>query len=293
MSITTRVIHRLSGRDAAVTDSLPVTILRPSGKRVVFSLIDLWRCRTLLYFLAWRDIKVRYKQTILGAAWAIAQPLLSMLIFSFVFGRLAHVPSNGVPYPLFAYAGLLPWTFFSTAISNSGNSIVGNSNLITKVYFPRMTIPVAAVGAALVDFGIGLIMLFILRSYYGIANTRSILAFPAILTILIVFAIGVGLCVSALNVRYRDVRYALPFAIQLWMFVSPVIYPLSFLPGRFRWIFILNPLTGILEGFRAALLGLSGFDWEAGGLAVVLSFLVFLGGVYVFRRAEKTFADVI
>jgi len=293
VSITTRVIHRLSGRDAAVTDSLPVTILRPSGKRVVFSLIDLWRCRTLLYFLAWRDIKVRYKQTILGAAWAIAQPLLSMLIFSFVFGRLAHVPSNGVPYPLFAYAGLLPWTFFSTAISNSGNSIVGNSNLITKVYFPRMTIPVAAVGAALVDFGIGLIMLFILRSYYGIANTRSILAFPAILTILIVFAIGVGLCVSALNVRYRDVRYALPFAIQLWMFVSPVIYPLSFLPGRFRWIFILNPLTGILEGFRAALLGLSGFDWEAGGLAVVLSFLVFLGGVYVFRRAEKTFADVI
>ena len=254
---------------------------------------DLWRYRELFYFLAWRDIKVRYKQTILGAAWAIAQPLLSMLIFSFVFGRLAHVPSNGVPYPLFAYAGLLPWTFFSTAISNSGNSIVGNSNLITKVYFPRMTIPVAAVGAALVDFGIGLIMLFILRSYYGIANTRSILAFPAILTILIVFAIGVGLCVSALNVRYRDVRYALPFAIQLWMFVSPVIYPLSFLPGRFRWIFILNPLTGILEGFRAALLGLSGFDWEAGGLAVVLSFLVFLGGVYVFRRAEKTFADLI
>src|SRR5882762_2489331 len=205
----------------------PLLKIRPKKGWVALNLKDLWVYRELLYFLTWRDIKVRYKQTILGASWAIIQPLFTMLLFTLFFGKLAHVPSDGVPYPIFAYAGLLPWTFFSNAVTNSGNSLVGSSNLITKVYFPRMIIPGAAVGAGLVDFAIAFIILVVLMIYYGVALTWSIVMLPVLIILLTLLAIGVGMWTSALNVKYRDIRYALPFLIQLWLFASPVIYPAS------------------------------------------------------------------
>src|SRR2546421_6385579 len=208
----------------------PPLKIRPSKGWVALNLKDLWVYRELLYFLTWRDIKVRYKQTLLGASWAIIQPLFTMLLFTLFFGKLAHVPSDGVPYPIFAYAGLLPWTFFSNAVTNSGNSLVGSSNLITKVYFPRMIIPGAAVGAGLVDFAIAFIILIVLMIYYGVAFTWSIVMLPVLIILLTLLAIGVGMWTSALNVKYRDIRYALPFVIQLWLFASTVIYPASLMP---------------------------------------------------------------
>src|SRR2546421_6217875 len=229
--------------------------IRPSRGWVALNLKDLWVYRELLYFLTWRDIKVRYKQTLLGASWAIIQPLFTMLLFTLFFGKLAHVPSDGVPYPIFAYAGLLPWTFFSNAVTNSGNSLVGSSNLITKVYFPRMIIPGAAVGAGLVDFAIAFIILVVLMIYYGVALTWSIVMLPVLIILLTLLAIGVGMWTSALNVKYRDIRYALPFVIQLWLFASPIIYPATMVPERWRWALALNPLTGIIQGFRASLFG--------------------------------------
>src|SRR6266550_3693189 len=231
---------------------------------------EIWAYRELLYFLMWRDITVRYKQTVLGVAWAIIQPLFTMLVFTLLLGRLAGVNSDNTPYPVFAYAGLLPWTFFSNAISNSGNSLVGSVNLITKVYFPRMIIPAAAVGAGLVDLAISFIVLVPLMIYYGIHITWNVLMFPVVILMTALLALGVGMWLSALNVKYRDVRFALPFIVQLWMFVSPVIYPVSFLPPRFRWLLSLNPLTGIIEGFRASLLGRS-FNWSALAISAVIT----------------------
>src|ERR1700686_5124718 len=218
-----------------VGDAIPLIRIRPSKGWVALRLRDLWSYRELLYFLTWRDIKVRYKQTVLGASWAIIQPLFTMLLFTLFFGRLAGLPSDGIPYPIFAYAGLLPWTFFSNAVTNSGNSLVGSSNLITKVYFPRMIIPGAAVGAGLVDFAIAFVVLAALMIYYGIALTPSLLALPLLLALTALLALGVGMWTSALNVKYRDVRYALPFVIQLWMFASPIIYPASLMPQKWRW----------------------------------------------------------
>jgi lipopolysaccharide transport system permease protein len=247
----------------------------------------------LLYFLTWRDIKVRYKQTLLGASWAIIQPFFTMLLFTLFFGKLAHIPSDGVPYPIFAYAGLLPWTFFSNAVTNSGNSLVGSSNLITKVYFPRMIIPGAAVGAGLVDFAIAFIILIVLMIYYGVALTWSILMLPVLVILLTLLAIGVGMWTSALNVKYRDIRYALPFVIQLWLFASPVIYPASLMPLKWRWVLWLNPLSGIIEGFRSSLLGTNRFDWTALGLSTALTLAVLVYSAYTFRRMEKVFADIV
>src|SRR6266446_4013090 len=237
---------RLEELPADVTPEPQRVRIRPSRGWVALNLKDLWVYRELLYFLTWRDIKVRYKQTLLGASWAIIQPFFTMLLFTLFFGKLAHVPSDGIPYPIFAYAGLLPWTFFSNAISNSGNSLIGSANLITKVYFPRIIIPGAAVAAGLVDFGIALIILIVLMIYYGVMVTWSILMFPVLVGLTTLLALGMGMWLSALNVRYRDVRFALPFLIQLWMFVSPVIYPSSFLPVKLRWVLSLNPLTGII-----------------------------------------------
>jgi len=267
--------------------------IRPSRGWVALDLKDLWVYRELLYFLTWRDIKVRYKQTILGASWAIIQPLFTMLLFTLFFGKLAHIPSDGVPYPIFAYAGLLPWTFFSNAVTNSGNSLVGSSNLITKVYFPRMIIPGAAVGAGLVDFAIAFIILIVLMIYYGVALTSNILMLPVLVLLLTLLAIGVGMWTSALNVKYRDIRYALPFVIQLWLFASPVIYPASLMPRKWRWVLWLNPLTGIIEGFRSALLGTNPFDWTALGLSAALTLGVLVYAAYTFRRMEKVFADIV
>ena len=253
---------------------------------------DLWAFRELLYFLTWRDVKVRYKQTELGIAWAIIQPLFTMLIFTLFFGRLAGVPSDNVPYPVFAYAGLLAWTFFSNAITNSGNSLVGSANLITKVYFPRMIIPGAAVAAGLVDFAIAFAILVLLMFYYGIMVTWNVLMFPVMVLLTTLLALGTGMWLSALNVKYRDVRFALPFLVQLWMFLSPVIYPASFLPEKYRWLLWFNPMTGIIEGYRSALFGRR-FDWIALGCSAVITLILLIYSSYYFRRMEKNFADVV
>jgi lipopolysaccharide transport system permease protein len=267
--------------------------IRPSKGWVALNLKDLWVYRELLYFLTWRDIKVRYKQTLLGASWAIIQPFFTMLLFTLFFGKLAHMPSDGIPYPIFAYAGLLPWTFFSNAVTNSGNSLVGSSNLITKVYFPRMIIPGAAVGAGLVDFAIAFIILIVLMIYYGVALTWGIVMLPVLIVLLTLLAIGVGMWTSALNVKYRDIRYALPFVIQLWLFASPVIYPASLMPLKWRWVLALNPLTGIIEGFRSSLLGTNRFDWTALGVSTAFTLGMLVYSAYTFRRMEKVFADVV
>ena len=250
---------------------------------------DLWVHRELLYFLTWRDVKVRYKQTLLGATWALLQPLLLMLIFTFVFGRLVGVRSEGVPYPLFAYAGLLPWTFFTNAVTNSGNSLIGNTNLIKKVYFPRIIIPTAAVAAGLVDLGIGFLLLIALMFYYGVGLHLSLLLVPLLIVLLTLLALGVGMWMSALNVKYRDVRYALPFLMQVWLFASPVIYPV---PERWRWLLALNPMTGIVQGFRAAFFG-QPVDWGTLALSAVITLLILVYSTFTFSRMERSFADVI
>ncbi len=270
----------------------PLVIIEPNKAWGALDLRDLWAYRELLYFLTWRDVKVRYKQTELGIAWAIIQPVFTMLVFTLFFGRLAGVPSDSVPYPIFAYAGLLAWTFFANSITNSGNSLVGSANLITKVYFPRMIIPGAAVAAGLVDFAIAFVILIVLMIYYGVMVTWSILVFPAVVLLTTLLAIGVGMWLSALNVKYRDVRFALPFLVQLWMFVSPVIYPTSFLPARFRWLLWLNPMTGIIEGYRSALFGRA-FNWTALAVSTAITLILLVYSSYSFRRMEKSFADIV
>jgi lipopolysaccharide transport system permease protein len=252
----------------------------------------LWTYRELLYFLTWRDVKVRYKQTALGVAWVIIQPLLTMLIFTLFFGKLAGIPSDNIPYPIFAYAGLLPWTFFSNAITHSGNSLVANANLLTKVYFPRMIIPGAAAASGLIDFGIAFVLLVGLMFYYKVAITWHLLFFPVLLLLTTVLAVGVGMWFSAINVKYRDVRFALPFLVQLWMFVSPVIYPSSFLPPKLRLLLLLNPLTGIIEGYRSSLLGRA-FNWTALLISAAITLVVLIYSSYTFRRMEKGFADIV
>lgn len=270
----------------------PLVIIKPSASWAALRLGDLWLYRELLYFLTWRDVKVRYKQTVLGASWAILQPLMTMLIFTFLFGGLAGITSNGIPYPIFAYAGLLIWTFFANAVTNSANSIVGSATLITKIYFPRMIIPGASVSAGLVDMAVAFLLLIALMVYYRVPPSLTSLMILPLVALSSLLALGVGMWLSALNVKYRDVRYAVPFLIQLWMFASPVIYPASWLPAKWRWILVLNPLTGILENFRVAVFGGS-FSWRALAVSTAITFLVLVGSAYSFRRMEKTFADIV
>ena len=270
----------------------PIVVIEPSRGWVPVNLRDLWQYRDLLYILTMRDIKVRYKQTILGAAWAIIQPLFTMLIFTLFFGRLAGVPSDGIPYPIFAYAGLLPWTFFSSAVTNSGNSLVGNSNLITKVYFPRMIIPMASVGSGLVDFAIAFGLLLILMIYYGVGFHLSMIMLPVLVLLTSVLAMGVGMIFSALNVKFRDIRHALPFFIQLGLFISPIIYPPTIVPEQYRWVLAFNPLTGIIEGFRSAIFGRE-FDWFSLGISAIITFAILFYAAFMFKRMEKSFADII
>ena len=253
---------------------------------------ELWNYRELLYFLTWRDIKLRYKQTALGAAWVIIQPLFTMLLFTLFFGKLARMPSDNVPYPLFAYAGLVPWTFFSNAITNSGQSLVGNSTLISKVYFPRIYIPAGAVGAGLLDFAIASALLLPMLVYYDITITWRILLLPAFALLATILALGVGMWLAALNVRYRDVRYAIPFLVQLWLFASPVIYPASIVPLKWRWLLAANPVTGVIEGFRASILGKE-FDVSTILSSVIVSSLILTFSFFAFRRVEDSFADVV
>ncbi|HLL72101.1 MAG TPA: ABC transporter permease [Pyrinomonadaceae bacterium] len=270
----------------------PVILIESEETGVQFAFSDLWAYRELLYFLTWRDIKVRYKQTALGAAWAIIQPLATMFIFTLVFNRLAGLDTGSTPYPLFAYTGLLLWTFFANAVTNSTNSLINNTNLITKVYFPRAFIPAAAVGAGLVDFFIGAVILGGLIAYYGLTPDWSVALLPLFLLLAILLALAFGMLISALTVKYRDLRHALPFLIQFWMFASPVIYPSSQVPGRWRQLLMLNPLTGIIEGFRAALVG-GTIDRTATLISVVMTLTLLAVSFYLFRRIEETFADLI
>lgn len=270
----------------------PIVSIRAGRRWAPLDFKSLWAYRELLYFLTWRDVKVRYKQTLIGAAWAIIQPLFTMIIFTLFFGKLAGVPSDGIPYPIFAYAGLLPWTFFSNAVNSSSNSLVGSANLITKVYFPRVIIPGAAVTAGLVDFAVAFIILIALMIWYKVQLTTGMLLLPLLILLITLLALGVGMFMSALNVKYRDIRYALPFAIQMLMFASPIIYPSSMVPQPWRRLLVINPLAGIIEGFRSALFGLpikwSSLAWSA---AFTLGLLIF--SAFYFRNTERTFADVV
>jgi lipopolysaccharide transport system permease protein len=288
----------LPAREAAVTpDSSPLTVIKPDVGWQAIEWGELWRYRELLYFLIWRDVKVRYKQTVLGAAWAILQPALLMVVFTVFFGRLAGVDSGGIAYPLFAFLGLLPWTFFATAIASAGNSVVGSERLITKVYFPRLLIPFASVAAALVDLLVAFSMLAVLMLWYQVPPSWSMLFAPGLLALLVLAALGTGALLAALNVAYRDFRYVIPFLVQLWMFATPTIYmQLGGKPsepaGGNEWLAYLNPLTGLIAAFRAAMVGgelpLAALTWS--GSAAVLLFLV---GCFYFRRVEDSFADII
>jgi lipopolysaccharide transport system permease protein len=284
-------VHQSSSSSYDLPEKPLVTI--EVGKTwIPLNLRDLWACRELLYFLMWRDIKVRYKQTLLGAAWAVIQPLVTMIIFTYFFGKLAKVPTEGVPYPIFFYTGLLVWTFFSNGVSSGANSLIGNSNLITKVYFPRLIIPSAAVGAGLLDFAIASVLLIGLLVYYNFPVTIEYLMLLPLVALTTLLALGVGIWFSALNVKYRDVRYALPFLIQIWLFVSPIIYPSSLVPDDWRWIMWLNPVTGLVEAFRASLFGRP-FLWTALAYSAAFSFVMLTYASYAFRRMERHFAELI
>jgi homopolymeric O-antigen transport system permease protein len=276
---------------APATERSPVLVIE--RKRAIgLELRDIWAHRELFYFLAWRDVKVRYKQTVLGASWAILQPLISMVVFTLLFGRLARVPSEGEPYAIFSYAGLLPWNFFTTALTSSSNSLVASTNLITKVYFPRLLVPTAAVGAALVDIAIASIMLFGIMPIYGVGFHASLIMLVPLILLTALTAAALGIWTSALNVKYRDIRYALPFAIQMLMFLTPVIYPVSFLPERWQWVLRLNPLSGIIEGFRDAVFGRP-FNWTGLAISALVTLGLLVAAACIFNRMEEEFADVI
>lgn len=272
----------------------PLVVIEPKESLLGLDPREVWAYRELLYFLIWRDVKVRYKQTALGVLWVILQPLLLMLIFTLFFGRLAGIRSDdGVPYALFAYAGLLPWTFFASAANLSGNSLVSSANLITKVYFPRLIVPVAAVGAVLLDLAISFVVLAVLMLFWHVAAGPSLLMLPVLVVMLTALALGTGTLMAALNVKYRDVRIALPFALQIWFFASPIIYPLTNVPEKWRWVMALNPMTGIVEGFRAALYGRKGFDWAALATSAVITLALVACAALTFKRMEKEFADIV
>jgi lipopolysaccharide transport system permease protein len=271
----------------------PLITIQPSQSLSILNLRELWAYRELFYFLVWRDVKVRYKQTLLGMMWAVLQPLFMMFIFTLFFGRLANMPSEGIPYPLFAYTALLPWTFLSNAVISSGNSLVTNANLITKVYFPRILIPAAAVGAGLLDFAIAFVILIVLMLYYGVMVSPKIAMLPVLVLMTTTLAFAVGLWLAALNVKYRDVRHALPFLMQIWMFLSPIIYPASLAQGKLRWLLLLNPLAGIIEGYRSALFAQKEFDWMMLGVSALLTMILLTYSVIAFRRMEKGFADTV
>lgn len=269
-----------------------LTVIEPTRGWRALDLSELWAYRELLWVLAARDVRVRYKQTLLGASWAIVRPVLTMLIFTGVFGRLAKIPSDGYPYSVFVYAGLLPWTFFGSALQSAGSSLVGSSHLVSKVYFPRLIIPLSSIGAALVDLLVSMVILFALMLYYGIPPGPRLAALPLLLVALLVTAVGIGTLTTALTVSYRDLIHLLPFVIQIWLFVTPVIYPISMIPQRWRWALLLNPMSGLVDGFRSALLGRP-FDLEALGISAAVAAVVLVVAVAYFERVERRFADVI
>lgn len=270
-----------------------VIVVKPSKGWISLKFKELWEYRELLYFLTWRDIKVRYKQTVLGAAWAIIQPFFTMVVFSLFFGKLAKVPSDGIPYPIFAYAALVPWTFFANGLSQSANSLVGSANLIKKVYFPRLVVPISSVISGVFDFMLAFVVLLGMMLYYGIFPTVNIVWLPFFLLLTLITSLGVGLWLSALNVQFRDVRYTVPFLTQFWLFATPIAYPSSLLSEPWRTLYGINPMVGVVEGFRWALLGTD----TAPGPIIIVSTLAALtllvGGAFYFKRMERTFADVV
>jgi lipopolysaccharide transport system permease protein len=274
-------------------DDTPITRIAPSTGWISLRLGDLWEYRELLYFLTWRDILVRYKQTVLGVAWAIIQPLFTMVVFSLFFGKLAKIPSDNIPYPIFSYAALVPWTFFSNSLTKASNSLVGNATLIRKIYFPRLAMPIAAVLSEIIDFVLAFIVLLGMMLFYGIVPTIHVLWLPGLLLLALVTSLGVGLWLSAMNIHFRDIRHIIPFITQFWLFATPVAYPSSLLSEPWRTLYGMNPMAGVVEGFRWALLGTD----TAPGLMIIVSSLaslaLLIGGAYYFRRMEKTFADVV
>jgi lipopolysaccharide transport system permease protein len=272
---------------------IPVRVLAPSRGWVPLRLEDLWEYRELLYFLMWRALKVRYKQTVLGMGWAVLQPFLIMVVFSLVFGRLAHIPSQGIPYSVFSYAALVPWMYFANALGQASNSLVEHERMITKVYFPRLLLPFSAVLVGLVDFGIALVVLLVMMIAFGIAPTGAILALPVFMLLMVATALGAGVWLAALNVQYRDVRYVTPFLIQFWLFLTPVAYPSTLVPTRFQGAFGLNPMAGVIEGLRWALLARPAPATLLLVSGVVTSVGVLVSGLYYFRRTERIFADVV
>jgi lipopolysaccharide transport system permease protein len=267
--------------------------IQPTHGWVSLKLHELWEYRELLYFLVWRDVKVRYKQTVLGAAWAIIQPFMTMVVFSIFFGKLAKMPSDGIPYPLFAYAALVPWSFFANGLSQSSNSLVGSAHLITKVYFPRLVVPISSVISGIVDFVLAFVVLLGMIFYFGVLPSFNVIWLPFLLALAFVTALGVGMWFSALNVEFRDVRYVVPFLTQFWMFATPIVYPSSLLSEPWRTLYGLNPMVGVVEGFRWALLGAQ----TAPGPMIIVSSLaalmILVGGAFYFRKMEKTFADLV
>jgi lipopolysaccharide transport system permease protein len=284
---------------AAHPHELPTVVVQPTRGWTSLRLGDVWEYRELLYFLVWRDVKVRYKQTALGAAWAVLQPAMTMVVFTIFFGNLAGVGSDGLPYPLFSYAGLLPWTFFAQGLSQASDSLVGSANLVRKVYFPRLVIPAASVVAGLVDFAIAFLLLAALMAWYGVAPTAAAAFLPLFLLLAFATALGVGMWLSALNVQYRDVKYVLPFFVQIWLFVTPVIYPASRVAARLQkigipeWVYGLNPMVGVVEGFRWSLLGAGTRPGSMILASALVSTVLLVSGAFYFRRMERTFADVV
>lgn len=254
---------------------------------------EVWRYRELFYFLIWRDIKVRYKQTLLGATWAIIQPFCSMVVFTVFFGKLAHMPSDGIPYPIFSFSALVPWTYFSSALGHSGNSLLGHANLITKVYFPRIAIVVSATLSGLLDFGISSVILLGLMAYYGVQPGWKMLLWPVFTILMVFLALGVGMVLSSLNVKYRDVGYTIPFGIQIWFFITPIIYPASIVPEKYRGIVALNPMSGIIDGFRSSIVHSRQMDWQRLLISLVITVVIVVVGFIYFRKTERVFADIV
>jgi homopolymeric O-antigen transport system permease protein len=269
-----------------------VTIIEPQSGWRLLDWRELWAYRDLLYVLTVRDIKVRYKQTMLGFAWAIIQPVMLMVVFSIFFGRLGNIPSDGFPYPIFVYAALLPWTFFANSITNSANSLVGSANLVSKVYFPRLIIPLSSIGSGLVDFAIAAAILLLLMVYYEVSWTFNLLLAPILMAGAVLTALGVGTCLAALNVAYRDFRYVVPFMVQFWMFVTPVVYPASLVPREWQWALYANPMAGVIEGFRSAFLGRP-FDVSGMLVSLAIAAMLFAAGISYFEKVERRFADII
>lgn len=279
--------------DTSQQRALPTITVEPTSGFAAINLRELWHYRDLLFFLVWRDISVRYKQTVLGAVWVVLQPFLTMVIFTFIFGRLANMPSEGAPYPIFFFSALVPWQYFSSTLNNSANSLVNNANLISKVYFPRLLIPLSTLFPTFVDFAISFLVLLGLLFHYRFALTWNALWLPAFLLLLMTTAFGIGLWFAALNIHYRDIRYIVPFIMQFGMFVSPVVYPSSVVPERWRAVYAMNPMVGVIEGFRWTLLGKEVLPGKMIAISTAVAVMVLVGGIFYFRRAEKNFADIV